>query len=391
MYKYLKIVVCCILIFAGVIFLFRDKLLDADVVSYNTARLHFEDQADPNGAIKALAAIEKAFLNGYEPAITTICLQVKPTSNATELAACQADFIDNKHRQWQALGKLANSVRDFENSARYFQQAVDAGNPFSHFEKLFLEAQFKATNLKDIGVLESMYSGAQMGDPRAQYMLAAAQIAAKGNPEFDLSTWTIDQLAAMKSVPSVGDGYFRLAELMKAGKVSSDLSYEDVLQRADRYGNKNASLLLIELYSKAVNISDQGKKITFWTEKAAGYGYAQAQYNIATKLVQDSGADNLKEAIKWLDLASQQGLAEAQTALGVMLYYGNDALSKDRITALQYLEAAAEKNNPEAYFNLGAINYAEAGSLTPNAIHYLRKSAELGNTEAQLLLNQSKE
>ncbi|HXD86645.1 MAG TPA: tetratricopeptide repeat protein, partial [Urbifossiella sp.] len=85
-----------------------------------------------------------------------------------------------------------------------------------------------------------------------------------------------------------------------------------------------------------------------------------------------------------LEAAAENGSAEAQNALGLLLCFGHD----DPFTAAIWFERAAEQNHPEALRTLGYL--AEGGRGVPKdearALDCLRRAAELGDPVAQVNL-----
>lgn len=56
---------------------------------------------------------------------------------------------------------------------------------------------------------------------------------------------------------------------------------------------------------------------------AAEQGDAEAQFELGRRYDKADGVpDNDEEAVRWYRLAAEQGLARAETSLGLMLYFG---------------------------------------------------------------------
>ena len=89
-------------------------------------------------------------------------------------------------------------------------------------------------------------------------------------------------------------------------------------------------------------------------ELAAEQGNADAQYSLGYMYVNGEGVtQNDMTAVKWFSLAAEQGHAEAQYSLGVMYLYGLGVTQDDYRTALKWYSLAAEQGHAEAQYSLG--------------------------------------
>lgn len=84
-------------------------------------------------------------------------------------------------------------------------------------------------------------------------------------------------------------------------------------------------------------------------------------------------------------IAAEQGNAGAQIRLGFISYYGLDTTIKNYTQALSWFKKAAENNNTDAQFLVGAM-YLKAEGVVKDykqVMYWHTKAAELGNAEAQ--------
>ena len=85
-------------------------------------------------------------------------------------------------------------------------------------------------------------------------------------------------------------------------------------------------------------------------EIAAEQGGAEAQYNLGVMYnIGDGVPEDKLEAAKWFRKAAEQGLAVAQAALGLQL------LAKDKPEAVKWFRKAAEQGSSSAQFHLGRM------------------------------------
>lgn len=125
----------------------------------------------------------------------------------------------------------------------------------------------------------------------------------------------------------------------------------------------------------------------------AKQGDSSAQFELAMRYGSGEGvAENEKEAVKWFRLAAQQGLADAQYALG--LYY-DEGPNADWKEAEKWYRLAAAQGIVDAQFELGC-HYAplsilagedfNANSDIEEAVRWFKPAAEQGHAGAQLRL-----
>ena len=96
------------------------------------------------------------------------------------------------------------------------------------------------------------------------------------------------------------------------------------------------------------------------------------------------------EAAKWFQLVAEQGLAEAQLALGLMYYEGGRGVQKNFNEAVKLFRLAAEQGLAEAQFNLGlmyykGVHYKYEGVTQnyPNAYVWLSLATASGYSDAK--------
>ena len=118
------------------------------------------------------------------------------------------------------------------------------------------------------------------------------------------------------------------------------------------------------------------------TRVRAEAGDARAQFELAA-MYHFGVPQNYVEAMKWYRKAAEQGLAEAQSNLGMMYYHG-EGVPKDYVEAAKCYRKAAEQGLAFAQFNLGWIY--ENGEGVPKdmaeATKWYRKAAEQGDADA---------
>lgn len=90
-------------------------------------------------------------------------------------------------------------------------------------------------------------------------------------------------------------------------------------------------------------------------------GYAPAQHNLATMYANRVGTQqNFKEALKWFQIAAEQGNAESQFSLG-LAYYNGDGVNKDFKEAVKWFQIAEVQDHARAQHFLSTMYGAGIG------------------------------
>ena len=94
-------------------------------------------------------------------------------------------------------------------------------------------------------------------------------------------------------------------------------------------------------------------------------GYAPAQHNLATMYANGTGVkQNFTEALKWFQIAAEQGIAESQFSLG-LAYYKGDGVNQDFKEAVKWFQMAAAQDHAMAQHCL-SIMYGEGTGVSCN-------------------------
>jgi localization factor PodJL len=121
---------------------------------------------------------------------------------------------------------------------------------------------------------------------------------------------------------------------------------------------------------------------------AALKGDATAAYEIGVRYAEGKGVpQNLDEAAKWIDRASQAGIIPATFRLGTF-YEKGLGVKKDTDLARRYYTQAAERGNAKAMHNLAVLD-ADGGGKGANyksASAWFRKAADRGVADSQFNL-----
>ena len=136
----------------------------------------------------------------------------------------------------------------------------------------------------------------------------------------------------------------------------------------------------------ALSKKDYASAVRAFGEAAAkGDVHAQTYLGIIYELGLGVTADP-RQALQWLNLASDGGDAEGQTMLGEM-YAGGRGIPQDYTQALKYYALAIKQNFAPAQYDVGRLYYAGAGTMVrqdyARAMQWYLLAAKQGEDDAQ--------
>lgn len=134
-----------------------------------------------------------------------------------------------------------------------------------------------------------------------------------------------------------------------------------------------------ELGTGAPPDMDQSK---IWIERAAQQGLAKAQYALASIYLTGHTLDDDRVALKWFQIATDQGLYQAQTHFG----WRNDYVEKNptdmTVEIIKNYKLAAQQGDAKAQYAL-AWFYKEWGGDFKQALYWFQRAADQGNMAAE--------
>ncbi len=121
---------------------------------------------------------------------------------------------------------------------------------------------------------------------------------------------------------------------------------------------------------------------------ATEYNDPSAQYLVGRNYLRGKSVEkNIKEAIKWFEMAAKQNHIRAQYQLGQLYLYGKE-IKTNLNYAFYYLSKAAEKNHLDSQYELA--NYYLKGNANnrqyAKAAEWFRKAAKRGHVRSQFEL-----
>lgn len=336
---------------------------------------------------EAIGVIEPLVVSGYPAALNLLCGLVNGRDPVSfSLNECVALMEESPPQRLMSLTELAIWAQEWRVADHLLDRRVEAGDVTAHFDRARLIQLAPPGHFETDALPKALTASALARDPRGQYAVVLQTL--DGTSAGALRPVLVEILSRKPKLRPA-DAYFELAKLMQTGAVSSDLSYVEVLKRADAGGNAHAARYLAQYYLGNPQQDPAGVATVEWLEKAAAQGDPVAQYNLALIMMQDSAdEDAQRQAIAQLDRSAAAGFGPALNLLGATLWSKPELASSDTAAvtsrAVELMEAAAAKNDVDALFNLG--NIALSTGDRSRALDHLRRAAILGSEPARALI-----
>ena len=163
-------------------------------------------------------------------------------------------------------------------------------------------------------------------------------------------------------------------------------------KKQQAYKNADAALFMAQEYKSGEHIAQNDGRWLKWLEKSADLGNTQALYELYRLYMGGNSfvEPDEKRALKYLHLAAEKGLAQAQYEVGMRIYQNPKGDNGYQI-AWQWLSMAADQGYPDAIYMSGMMRLKGlAGEKNPDVAAFaFKRAAELGQPEAQFILGKS--
>jgi TPR repeat protein len=159
------------------------------------------------------------------------------------------------------------------------------------------------------------------------------------------------------------------------------IAHEELAPLAAR-GNPEAQFYIAKMHYFGFGVpKDLDIAFIRYTDSAE-QGYMKAQHNLGLMYANGFSVDaNPELGYEWISKAAAQGFVLSQFMMGVALTMEGSPLEQDITRGLEYYEAAAQQNHPEAFTQLGEhFAFREGDNL--KAGDYFDKAAALGEPQA---------
>jgi len=159
----------------------------------------------------------------------------------------------------------------------------------------------------------------------------------------------------------------------------------ELLERAAEAGNLAGSLSLGHIFEAGIGVEPDLGVAERWYLEGARAGFGQAQVRLFYLLL---SRGEMNEAIRWIAMAADQDLPQAQNDYAWLLSTSHSEVLRDGALALAYAERAVAQVQSAAYLDTLAAAYAELGRFTEAVStqeQALALVSEAGSDEASAL------
>lgn len=163
--------------------------------------------------------------------------------------------------------------------------------------------------------------------------------------------------------------------------------------KAAEQGSADAESALGRMYRDGEGTGQDYAEALRWLSKAAEQGSAIAEFTLGNMYQSGQGVEaSDEEALKWYRRAAEKDERHAQCSLGLM-YLKGQGTAADEDEGVRWLQKAAGQDDDQAIYTLGCLRLDRMLRGGPGSeedcaecISLLRRSADLGNAEAALVL-----
>ena len=155
----------------------------------------------------------------------------------------------------------------------------------------------------------------------------------------------------------------------------------------------DAQFIMAKVYAKGLGVSRDTTQAINYLSQAAQNGHIEGMFNLGMAFELGKGVDkNINAAFEWQLKAAQKGWLKAQRKIATMYEHGR-GVNSDPIEAYNWYQKAAEQGDADSQLELGAIymqGISSPSKVIPRdsekGLHWIRKSANQNNAEAQFAL-----
>lgn len=294
------------------------------------------------------------------------------STRATRLSALGDLFLDNK----------AGDV-DEKKAFDYYRQAAEAGFSYSMFRLGNCYENGTGTDQNDSKAFEWYQKAADLGDPIGVYFLGSAYERGMGVEKDPLKALTLYKNGA--NLYHEHHCMYNLGIIYAYGTASPTIR-RDVnqgigwLEKAANYGNAQAQFELAYLYQEGKSIPQNINKAVSLYEKSANQDYSPAQYYLGELYRQGRGVNkDPQKAFGLFKKAAAGGYVDAMNALGYLYDIGQGTPSSDA-EAVKWYRRAAKNNHAQAQANLAYMFEMGEGVRTnlDSAVYYYNLAQKQG-------------
>lgn len=276
-------------------------------------------------------------------------------------------------------------TRDYTQAKTFYEKAIQQGHSDAYFNLALLFINPKAPFHNLTAARNTMQVLAERGDAEAQFSLALMMDDSLGetpsNPAQALH-WTY--AAAKNDHPkaqfSLGMHFLRGEQVQRNPKDAFEW-----LHKAAEHGVASAQFNLGLMYDTGDGIPTDTQQALRWYESAARLGNANAQQNLGVKyLLGEAVTRQPEKALDLITRAAESGLNNAQYLLGQLYQSGYKEIGIDLSQAEQWYLKAAQQGNANAQYQLALLLFEKHNRIA-DAQFWVRQAVAAGHEKAKQL------
>ncbi|KAI8908448.1 hypothetical protein EDD86DRAFT_207720 [Gorgonomyces haynaldii] len=278
---------------------------------------------------------------------------------------------------------------DFIKLNTYLRQCLELMYLEKHIPKIFSEKEDEEDKEKDYAILKGIQKRLQEEEEerlrlereRNKHLIGREHLS-PGRAEYERGMELYQGIIESQDLPQAFDFFQRSADLGdpdgmmmlalfystgRATKVQLELAFAWYLKAAHTNAMK-AKLIVAECYEKGTGCPHNEVEASKWYLSAAEAGNSDAQFIVAQRYEQGKGFTGDDLSKQWYKRAAYTFLKEAEegsvssaTKLA-KCYLNGHGVVQDYVAALQWIQIAASKNDPEADYIAGLMHEQGKGT-----------------------------
>ncbi|MGL5084840.1 MAG: tetratricopeptide repeat protein [Clostridium sp.] len=264
--------------------------------------------------------------------------------------------------------------QDIGQALYWYKKAAIKGNAFAEYSIGYLYFNGEGVEQNYEYAFTWYKKSAENGFPAAQHALAYLYKMGEGCEESIFKAYYWLEEAADNGFE---DSFYVLGESYFEG-VFVDLNYKKAfkyLSKAAEIGDESALESLGDMYYFGFYVDEDKKKAFKLYKESIEGGNVDLYYKLG-KIYEDEG--KYKSAINYYKKGHKNNDVRSTQKLGVIFYNGENVV-KDIKKSLEYMEVAAQSNEPHALYVMGVANL---NTDKNKAIKYLKEAYRLGSIHA---------
>jgi TPR repeat protein len=256
---------------------------------------------------------------------------IDPTPAIDACAQAAALFPDEPRFAYQYARALYSANR-FGEAFTLFQRAANAGHKTARAQVAMMTLAGLGTVGNQTAAIAALEAAAEDDNPFAMAILAELQMAGRGLPQDRLRG-----LALMRQAAEAGNPFAmqRMGQLLSSGTQTENKDREALawMRRAASENSPEALYLLGVFHRDGRVVETDAAKALGFFQRAAERGHGGAAYQVGVAAYQRGGDEALREGLRWMEQAAENGEAASYYTLAYAYGFGHGTTRDPRKSA----------------------------------------------------------